>query len=391
MRIAPPIELTPTDRQWLEGRARSRSLPARVVERCRIVLLAAGGKQDLQIATELRITPKKAARWRQRFLRLGIAGLEKDAPRPGRPRQISAAQRRKIVGRTIQETPTNATHWSTRSMATVAGVSASSVRRIWAAHGLKPHRVETFQLSRDPEFADKLEDIVGLYLHPPEHAIVLSCDEKSQIQALDRTQPGLPLKRGRAGTMTHNYKRNGTTSLFAALNTLDGSIIGICQQAHRHQEWIKFLRFIDLATPSDKQLHLIVDNYATHKHPAVQRWLHRHPRFHFHFTPTSSSWLNMVERFFRDLTQNRLRRGTFAHVADLIEAIHHYLDRHNEAPKPFIWTARASDILAKVQRAHRALNNGQTKRRTILARYRESGSRCRIWESKTLGPMGMGL
>jgi transposase len=234
------------------------------------------------------------------------------------------------------------------------------VRRIWAAHGLKPHRVETFKLSRDPQFVEKLEDVVGLYLDPPEHAIVLSCDEKSQIQALDRTQPGLPMKRGRAGTMTHDYKRNGTTSLFAALNTLDGSVIGLCQQAHRHQEWIKFLRFIDLSTPGEKQLHLIVDNYATHKHPNVKRWLRRHPRFHIHFTPTSSSWLNMVERFFRDLTQNRLRRSAFAHVADLIEAIHEHLDRHNQSPKPFIWTASATDILAKVQRAARALNKRQS-------------------------------
>lgn len=234
-------------------------------------------------------------------------------------------------------------------MPAAAGVSAATVRRTWAAHGLKPHRVESFKLSRDPRFASKLEDVVGLHLNPPEHAIVLSCDEKSQIQALDRTQPRLSMKPGRAGTMTHDYKRNGTTPLFAALNTLDGSVIGLCQQAHRHQEWIKFLRFIDLSTPADKQLHLIVDNYATHKHPRVERWLRRHPRFLIHFTPTSSSWLNMVERFFRDPTQNRLRRSAFSHVADLIEAIHDHLDRHNQAPKPFIWTARASDILAKVQ------------------------------------------
>ena len=358
MRIALTVELTASDRQWLERSVRSRTLAARLVERSRIVLLAAAGKQDKEIAAELRITPKKVARWRGRFLRQGTAGLEKDATRPGRPRKISTTQARQIVRRTTQETPLNATHWSTRRMVAAAGISAASVRRIWVAHGLKPHRVETFKLSRDPQFAEKLEDIVGLYLNPPEHAIVLSCDEKSQIQALDRTQPGLPLKRGRAGTMTHDYKRNGTTSLFAALNTLDGSVIGICQQAHRHQEWIKFLRFIDLATPADKQLHLIIDNYATYDHPKVRRWLERHRRFHLHFTPTSSSWLNMVERFFRDLSQKRLRRGAFAHVADLIEAIHDYLDRHNEAPKPFIWTARASDILAKVQRARRVLDNG---------------------------------
>ena len=360
MRVAAGVELTAADRQWLESRARARCLPARLVERCRIVLRAAAGEQDIAIAAALGITRAKSARWRQRFLRLGVRGLEKDAPRPGRKRAIGAGRRARIVRLTLQAKPANATHWSTRSMAAEVGISAATVRRIWAAHGLKPHRLESFKLSRDPEFASKLEDVVGLYLNPPEHAIVLSCDEKSQIQALDRTQPGLPMKPGRAGTMTHDYKRNGTTSLFAALNTLDGSVIGLCQQAHRHQEWIKFLRFIDLSTPADKQLHLIVDNYATHKHPKVARWLRRHPRFHVHFTPTSSSWLNMVERFFRDLTQNRLRRSAFRHVADLIEAIHDHLDRHNQAPKPFIWTARATDILAKVQRAAQKLDKLQS-------------------------------
>lgn len=360
MRVATRVELMAADRQWLQSRARARSLPARLVERCRIVLLAAAGRQDVEIAAALGVTRAKAARWRQRFVSLGVAGLEKDAPRPGRTPAISAAQRARIVRRTIRETPANATHWSTRSMAAAAGVSPATVRRIWAAHGLKPHRVQTFKLSRDPEFAEKLEDVVGLYLDPPEHALVLSCDEKSQIQALDRTQPGVPMKPGRAGTMTHDYKRHGTTSLFAALNTLDGSVIGLCQQAHRHQEWIKFLRFIDLSTPPDKELHLIADNYATHKHPNVRRWLQRHPRFHIHFIPTSSSWLNMVERFFRDLTQNRLRRSSFSHVADLIEAIHDHVDRHNQSPKPFIWTARATDILAKVQRAARSLDKRQS-------------------------------
>ncbi|MGH9477049.1 MAG: IS630 family transposase [Terriglobales bacterium] len=360
MRVAARIELTPADRRWLESRARARSLPARLVERCRIVLQAAAGHTDVAIAAALGITRAKAARWRRRFLALGVAGLEKDAPRPGRTPAISAARKAGIVRRTTQEKPANATHWSTRSMAAASGVSPATVRRIWAANGLKPHRVDTFKLSRDPQFAEKLEDVAGLYLDPPEHALVLSCDEKSQIQALDRTQPGLPMKPGRAGTMTHDYKRHGTTSLFAALNTLDGSVIGLCQQAHRHQEWIKFLRFIDLSTPDDKQLHLIVDNYATHKHPRVQRWLRRHPRFHVHFTPTSSFWLNMVERFFRDLTHNRLRRSAFSHVADLIDAIHDYVDRHNQAPKPFIWTARAHDILAKVQRAARVLDKRQS-------------------------------
>jgi transposase len=225
---------------------------------------------------------------------------------------------------------------------------------------LKPHLIETFKVSKDPRFAEKLEGVVGLYLNPPEHALVLCCDEKSQIQALDRTQPGLPLKMGRGQTMTHDYKRNGTATLFAALNTLDGSVISICQERHRHQEWLKFLRLLNDATPDDKQLHLIVDNYATHKHPKVKRWLARHRRFHIHFTPTSASWLNMVERFFRDLTEHRLRRGVFRDVEELILAIDQYVDRHNEKPKPFIWTAKASDILEKVKRARITLNNVQS-------------------------------
>jgi transposase len=242
-------------------------------------------------------------------------------------------------------------------MAAAAGLSEASVRRIWHKHGLKPHLEGTFKVSTDPHFAQKLEAIVGLYLHPPEHALVLSCDEKSQIQALDRTQPGLPLKPGRAGTRTHDYKRNGTATLFAALNTLNGKVISLCQERHRHQEWIKFLRLVNDATPEDKQLHLIADNYATHKHPKVQRWLKRHPRFHMHFTPTSSSWLNMVERFFRDLTQRRLRRGVFRDVIELVTAIDDYVDQHNDHPKPFIWTTSANDILEKVKRARSALDN----------------------------------
>ena len=241
-------------------------------------------------------------------------------------------------------------------MATVMGISEASVRRIWHAHGLKPHLVRTFKVSNDPHFTEKLVSIVGLYLHPPERAIVLCCDEKSQIQALDRTQPGLPLKRGRGTTMTHDYQRNRTTTLFAAMNAADGQVISLCQQRHRHQEWIRFLKLIDEATPRDQDLHLIVDNYATHKHPNVQRWLRRHPRFRVHFTPTSSSWLNMVERVFRDLTQNRIRRGVFRDILELITAIDEYVDRHNDNPKAYIWTASASDILEKVKRARAALN-----------------------------------
>src|SRR5690242_18771162 len=360
MRIAPAITLSSDQHAALEQWARSRSLPARVVERARIVLLAAEGRQDKQIAAAMKITPKKVSRWRSRFLTLGIAGLERDASRPGRTPSITAGLARRVVRLTTQQKPANATHWSTRSMARTVGISEASVRRIWRRHGLKPHRVENFKISNDPEFAEKLEDIVGLYLNPPEHALVLCVDEKSQIQALDRTQPGLPLKRGRSQTLTHDYKRNGTATLFAALNAANGEVYGFCQERHRHQEWLKFLRLLEQAMPSHLDLHLIGDNYATHKHPKVQRWLQRHPRFHLHFTPTSASWLNMVERFFRDLTQNRLRRGVFRDLEELIMAIGSYIDRHNENPKPFIWTARASDILEKVKRARRALHKRQS-------------------------------
>jgi transposase len=301
--------------------------------------------------------PEKAARWRNRFLDGGLAALDKDAPRPGRTPTITPSKIQEVIRKTTQEKPSNATHWSTRSMAQAAGLSEKSVRRIWHQHGLKPHLARTFKVSNDPQFAEKLEAIIGLYLNPPEHAIVLCADEKSQIQALDRTQPGLPLKKGRCGTMTHDYKRNGTATLFAAMSTLDGTVISMCDDRHRHQEWLKFLRVIDDVTPPDKELHLIADNYATHKHPKVQKWLARHPRFHVYFTPTSSSWLNMVERFFRDLTEQRLRRGIFHDVEELIMAIGDYIDKHNDNPKPFVWTAKAADVLEKVKRARAVLDN----------------------------------
>jgi transposase len=359
MRVARPIQLNEEQRKALEQCARSRSRPARTVERSRIVLLAAAGKQDAEIAEQVGITPKKVARWRARFLADGLSALEKDAPRGGRPPSITADVVQEVIRKATQEKPVNFTHWSTRMMAAAVGISEASLRRLWHAHGLKPHLVETFKISNDPQFAEKLQAIVGLYMNPPEHAIVLSVDEKSRIQALDRTQPGLPLKRGRGETMTHDYKRNGTTTLFAALNTLSGKVISLCQERHRHGEWLRFLRLIDEATPADKDLHLIVDNYATHKHPRVQKWLKRHPRFHIHFTPTSASWLNMVERFFRGLTQNRIRRGVFRDVEELIYAIDEYVDRHNKSPKPFIWTASATDILEKVKRARTTLNKGR--------------------------------
>jgi len=357
MRVAAPIQLNPEQEAELQKLIRRRTTSVRVVERCHVVLLAAEGLQDLQIARQLQIAPRMASRWRNRFLELGIPGLLKDAPRSGRKATISAAAVAEVVRRTTQTTPNNATHWSRSIMAREVGLSDSTIGRIWRAHGLKPHRVESFKISNDPKFIEKLEDIVGLYLNPPEHALVLSVDEKSQIQALDRTQPGLPLKKGRGQTMTHDYKRNGTTTLFAALNTANGEVYHLCQERHRHQEWLKFLRLIDQSVDADKQVHIICDNYATHKHPTVQRWITKRKRIHVHFTPTSASWLNMIERFFRDLTENRIRRGVFQDLEQLIMAIGDYIDRHNESPKPFIWTAKANDILEKVTRARSALIN----------------------------------
>ena len=351
MRVAPAIELSSVARTELEKLIRRRTTPVRVAERCRIVLLAAEGLENKQIAERMDVAPRMAALWRGRFLALGVEGLLKDAPRSGRKPTITAEKVAEVIAKTTQSQPEAATHWSRSTMARTVGISDSSVGRIWHAHGLKPHRVESFKISNDPDFAEKLGDIVGLYLNPPEHALVLSVDEKSQIQALDRTQPGLPMKRGRGQTLTHDYKRNGTTTLFAALNTATGEVYGLCQQRHRHQEWLKFLRLIDETVPAEKQIHIICDNYATHKHPRVQRWLDTHKRFHVHFTPTSASWLNMIERFFRDLTENRIRRGVFRDLEQLILAIGDYIDHHNENPKPFIWTAKATDILEKVTRA----------------------------------------
>ena len=360
MRKAAIIELDEKQRTDLERLSRSRSTSVRLAERSRIVLLAAEGLNNYEIAARLDITRQKAGRWRHRFAEHGVKGIEKDAPRSGRIPAISRRKRARIVKMTLEEKPPNATHWSRASMSKAVGVSESTVGRIWRDHGLKPHLSRTFKLSNDKRFAEKLEDVIGLYLNPPENAIVFSCDEKSQMQALDRTQPGLPLKKGRSGTMTHDYKRNGTTTLFAALNTLDGSVIGTCMKKHRHQEWIRFLNQIRRSVPKDKQVHIICDNYATHKHQKVVNWLNRNTRFHVHFTPTSASWLNMVERFFRDLSEQRLRRGVFRSVPELIQAVEDYLARHNEDPRPFIWTATATDILAKVQRARKKLHKVQS-------------------------------
>jgi transposase len=360
MRRAIAITMSDAERKTLEQWARGRSTPARVVLRAKIVLAAAAGRDNQQIAVECDTDPHTAARWRKRFAEQRLAGLEKDAPRGGRRPQNRQALIAEIVRKTTQEKPSHATHWSTRTLAAELGTTRSLVHRVWQATGLKPHLVKTFKLSNDPRFAEKLVDVVGLYLNPPEHALVLCADEKSQIQALDRTQKSLPLFPGRLGTMTHDYKRNGTTTLFAALNVFEGTVIGTCMDQHRHQEWIRFLKQIDAETPQGLDLHLIVDNYATHKHPKVQNWLAKHKRFHMHFIPTSSSWLNLIERWFRDLTEQRIRRDAFRSVDELIEVILDYVDHHNAHAKPFVWTATAEEILAKVARARKVLDNVQS-------------------------------
>jgi transposase len=356
MRIARAIMLTDKDRSTLERWSRSRSTEARLVERARIILLAAEGRENKHIAVELGVTRATVGRWRDRFAGRGIAGIEKDAPRGGRPPKTRDDLVGKIIEMTTRRKPANATHWSTRTLAETLGTNRSMISRVWRANGLKPHLSRTFKVSNDPKFAEKLVDVVGLYLDPPEHALVLCVDEKSQIQALDRTQPSLPIYPGRCATMTHDYKRNGTTTLFAALNVAEGRLIGQCMPRHRHQEFIKFLKRIDAETPPGLDLHLIVDNYATHKHPNVVKWLKRHRRFHMHFIPTSSSWLNLVERWFREITDKRIRRGVFKSVEQLIAAIQSYIENHNSDPKPFVWTAKAEDILEKVGRARAVLD-----------------------------------
>ena len=356
MRRACEIRLTVEDKTTLERWSRSRSTEARLVERSRIILLAADGLENKGIAAEVGVTRATVSRWRNRFAERGIPGIEKDAPRGGRPPKTRDRLVRKIIEMTTQQKPANATHWSTRTLAEVLGTSRSMISRVWRANGLKPHLVRTFKVSNDPKFVEKLVDVVGLYLDPPEHALVLCVDEKSQIQALDRTQKSLPIYPGRCQTMTHDYKRNGTTTLFAALNVVEGRLIGRCMSRHRHQEFIKFLKQIDSETPPELDLHLIVDNYATHKHPNVQKWLKRHRRFHLHFIPTSSSWLNLVERWFREITDKRIRRGVFKSVEQLTAAIQAYIDDQNNDPKPFVWAAKAQEILAKVARAKNALD-----------------------------------
>ena len=354
-RHALPVNLTETDRQELERWVAAHLTPQQVSQRCRILLAAAQGQQDKHIADDLGLNFKTVALWRKRFVSAGLDGLWEVAEGRGRKPTLTAEEVGQIVDATLQTKPAGATHWSCRTMAKAQGVSKATVNRIWQSHQLKPHRTKGFKLSRDPKFLQKLTDVVGLYLNPPEKALVLCVDEKSQIQALDRTQPGLPLKKGRCGTMTHDYKRNGTTTLFAALEVAQGQVIGQCYARHRHQEFLKFLQRLDEEFPGAVPLHVVMDNYGTHKHARVQRWLKRHPRFIAHFVPTSSSWLNLVERWFGELTGKRLRRGVFVSVEDLQKAIEEFLAAWNDAPKPFVWTATVASIVEKLSRCKQTL------------------------------------
>ncbi|MGH6913704.1 MAG: IS630 family transposase [Geminicoccales bacterium] len=351
----PPLPMTDSQREVLGKLSRSRTAPVREAQRARVLLKAADGEPNTAIAASAGVSATTVKAWRERFSAEGLKGLGGVRAGRGRKPQISQAKVAEIVRATLEDTPPGETHWSCRTMAKAQGVSPATVQRIWSARGLKPHKVKTFKLSNDKQFEDKLVDIVGLYLNPPEQAVVLCLDEKSQIQALDRTQPSLPMKKGRAGTMTHDYKRNGTTTLFAALDVLTGAVIGQCMPRHRHEEFLKFLKIIDREVPKRLQIHLVLDNYATHKHANVKAWLAKHPRFRLHFTPTSSSWLNMVERFFGKLEDKATRRGIFTSVPDLIAAIEAYLTATNENPTPFVWTATAEQILAKARRGRVAL------------------------------------
>lgn len=357
MREGVTVEVGAADRARLEAIVGDRNSRQKHVWRARIVLLTADGVGTNEIMRQAGTSKVTVWRWQERFMRTGVDGLLRDKTRPSRIPPLPASVHERTVALTLGDPPGEATHWTAAMMAKVAGISVSSVQRIWRAHGLQPHRVRQFKLSRDPDFVPKLRDIVGLYVDPPAHAIVLSVDEKSQIQALDRTQPGLPLKPGRCGTMTHDYKRNGTTTLFAALDVLEGKVIGRCMQRHRHQEFIRFLNAIEAETAVGKIVHVILDNYGSHKHPKVRAWLGRHPRFVFHYTPKSASWLNAVEGFFAKLTRRRLKRGVFCSVVDLQMAIHRFLAETNDNPKPFVWTAHPNQIIAAVRRGYQALDS----------------------------------
>ena len=358
------VEVSAADRARLEAIVAARNSPQKHVWRARIILLTAAGLGTVEITRRSGKSKNCVWRWQERFMQEGVAGLLRDKSRPSRIQPLGAKVAQRVVALTQTDPPGETTHWTAGMMAKAVGISVSSVQRIWRAHGLQPHRMRQFKLSTDPQFAAKLRDIVGLYVDPPAHAIVLSVDEKSQIQALDRTQPGLPLKKGRAGTMTHDYKRNGTTTLFAALDVLDGKVIGRCMQRHRHQEFIRFLNAIEAEIPAGKIIHVILDNYGPHKHPKTRAWLDRHPRFVFHYTPTSCSWLNAVEGFFAKLSKRRLKRGVFRSIVDLQAAISRFLRETNVDPKPFVWSADPDKIIAAVRRGHQT----QTLRRLTEVR-----------------------
>jgi transposase len=374
-RTAPALSLNAEDQQQIQQWLKALGTPQQVVLRSRIVLAAAHGHSDTAIAHQLQTNRKTVVLWRQRFAQQGPESLWEIGPGRGRKPLYDAGKIKAIVDATLQTKPKGMTQWSCRLMAKSQGVSKSTISNIWRSHNLKPHRVKTFKLSRDPQFLEKLTDVVGLYLNPPQQAIVLCVDEKSQIQALDRTQPGLPLKKGRCGTMTQDYKRNGTTTLFAALELLQGRVIGQCYARHRHQEWLKFLRRLDEEFAGDVPLHLVMDNYGTHRTPQVQAWLRRHPRFILHFVPTSSSWLNLVERWFAELTHKRVRRGSFFSVEDLQKAIMEFLEAWNSDPKPFVWTATVESIMEKLSRCRQTLEQiqpGCTQPRTKKRKHQLS-------------------
>jgi transposase len=349
------IEANGPDRTQLLRWISAHGTPQQVVMRSRIILLASQGKPDTRIASELGINRHTCRLWRQRYIDQGVSGLWGIAPGRGKKPIYGPERVGEVIDATLQTKPKGQTHWSTRAMAKSQGISHTTVQRIWQMHNIKPHLTKAYKLSRDARFVEKLTDVVGVYLNPPDKAMVLCVDEKSQIQALDRTQPGLPLKKGRCGTLTHDYKRNGTTCLFAALNVLEGKVIGQCYARHRHQEFLKFLRKLDREFPKTVPLHLIMDNYGTHSHPKVQEWLKKHPRFSLHFIPTSSSWLNLVERWFRELTDKRVRRGIFYSVEDLKEAIQTFIQTWNEDPRPFVWTASVESILEKMGKCRKVL------------------------------------
>ncbi len=364
MRVAAKVTLTDSEKKILEKNVNSRAVSIRLCERSQIVLLAAEGMENKHIAQRLNIPPNKVGRWRNRFTEGGIKSISQDRPRGanhgGKDTLEQAKLRKKVIEKTTQEKPGNATHWSTRTLAEELNTTHSFVHRVWQSVGLKPHLEKTFKVSNDPHFEEKLCDVVGLYLNPPENAIVFCVDEKTSIQALDRTQPGLPIKKGRCGTMTHDYKRNGTSTLFAALEVATGSVTGKCYKKHTYKEFLSFLKQVNSQTDQNKDLHIIVDNYSTHKHEKIKNWLNRNKRVQLHFIPTSSSWLNLVERFFGVLTEKQLRRGIFTSVKELEQKIIEYIDKHNENPKPFVWTKSTEEILEKVIRARAVLDNMQS-------------------------------